>query len=330
MTAVQTVIAAIADHHRHFGTSFGPVTDQDPFGAFSDHLPMAALARIGLGDKPANVLGFIQRYRQQLNPIDAYADYQALLQHYLFIVGRDGIAATLAEHLPRLISGWVREAYHPLIRIAYGWEFGIGQEVAAGLAYFDSIQAGADSRVARVAESATLVDGPAETLFEVASRWRPDLDGTYTFTQAAQRVIESDEFAQAACVFSGNLKRVTSVALDIFASTHNFFALHLVTGSHAFRLLYDFAGPHADAIFNLGLAAGYAAIGAPRFDGALASGCRANAASGTREQSLLGLCSEDEHDYKLAYSAKEQAKYFADHAYLDAAAAYLRRPSGNY
>ena len=114
------------------------ISDLQTNGGFlSDHLPMAALARIGLEDNIANVLDYVHRYRSRLSRIDDHPEYRIILDRYLAAVARDGVTATLAEHLPRLVTGWVRDAYHPIIRIAYGKEFGIDEEVAAGLAYFD-------------------------------------------------------------------------------------------------------------------------------------------------------------------------------------------------
>jgi hypothetical protein len=313
MTAPSDKRAALAEitaHHRQFGPLYG--------GFLSDHLPMAALARIGLGDEPANVIDYIGRYQRRLSAIGDQPEYKALLDRYLAAIERDGIAATLSNHLPRLISGWVRDAYHPIIRIAYGIEFGIAQEVAAGLAYFDCGWVGADPRLAEVAASATNSGTTPETLFTRAQHWQPDLEGAGTFSQCAQRVIDSGKFAEAALVLSDNLRGMSRVALNVFSATHNFFALHLVTASHAFRLLYDYAGPHADAIFNLGLVAGYAAVGAPEFDTLRSSPLQAN-------QSMLSLCAEDEHDFKLAYSATRQASFFDDPGYLEVAKAYLTR-----
>jgi hypothetical protein len=116
----------------------------------------------------------------------------------------------------------------------------------------------------------------------------------------------------------------------VFAATHNFFALHLVTGGHAFRLVAPYAGPHADALFNLGVVAGYAAVGAPPFHTAPLTGPALSDPDPTTQNALtpsvlLALCRDDEHDYKLAYSAWRQAAHWHDPAYLDVARAYLKR-----
>ena len=87
-------------------------------------------------------LSYLSRYRDRLQSIDrAPTDYRHWLSEYLDRMSREGADAVLREALPRYISGWARDAYHPLIRLAYGWEFGVLEEAAAALAYLRSCSA---------------------------------------------------------------------------------------------------------------------------------------------------------------------------------------------
>jgi len=115
--------------------------------------------------------------------------------------------------------------------------------------------------------------------------------------------------------------------LNIFDQTHDFFALHLVTGAHAFRLLYPFAGKWRDEIFSLGILAGYAAVGAPDFSTSQAEPHEHADDSVTEAMTTLPrkVRSDDDHDIKLAYSAMSQAKHYEDPAYIEAASRYLDR-----
>lgn len=104
-------------------------------------------------------------------------------------------------------------------------------------------------------------------------------------------------------------------ALEVFHSTHELFALHLVTASHAFRVCSPWAGANQDAIFSAGMGAAYLAIGAP------ALGELADAAA---ELPLHLLAADnDEHDIKIAYSAQMQSRAFNDPTYQWVAARYL-------
>ena len=150
-------------------------------------------------------------------------------------------------------------------------------------------------------------------------RWQvtvPWILAVGSFTSAARQVSSSPAFGAAAVVVPDNLRLVSRLALDIFASTHNFFALHLVTGAHAYRLLYPFAGEERDAIFTLGILCGYAAVGAPVF-------VHHDSPEFSGPVSWLNLIRDDEHDAKLAYSADDQSRHWGDPAYRRIAADYL-------
>ncbi|TNF87535.1 MAG: DUF4243 domain-containing protein, partial [Gammaproteobacteria bacterium] len=236
-------------------------------------------------------------------------------------VGRD---ALLASELPRLISGWAGNAFHPLIRLAYGYHFQIDGEIAAGLAYLK--WCGPNEKIKLLADAAAADATPGdlrravESLSPCAERLKPGA----RFDDRLATVLEHPAFAGAARTYPDALTTISGMALRIFAQTHDFFALHLVTGSHAYRLLYPFAGELRDEIFSLGILAGYAAIGAPTFqfehEPIARQGVTADSGALAAE-----LDSDDDHDIKLTYSALCQAQHFEDDAYLAAASGYLAR-----
>jgi hypothetical protein len=114
----------------------------------------------------------------------------------------------------------------------------------------------------------------------------------------------------------GDVSQLSRACLDVFAATHDFFALHLVTGSHAFRICSQWAGPHAERLLSVALAAAYLVIGAPDF---------VRIQPGHAELPIRELTSAtDEHDIKLAYTCRVEAEAYADPAYEWVAARYLR------
>jgi hypothetical protein len=236
------------------------------------------------------------------------------------------VAEVLAQRLPSLVCGWHREAYHPLIRLAFGVEFGVLQEAAAGLAYLE--HAGPSPRLSALA--ATAESDPhvgALALFQAASRVAvPAADGS-DFTARAEQALGAPEMPRLARVVPDNEREMCLAALGAFAATHDFFALHLVTASHAFRVLRPWAGPNADAVLNLGLLAGYLAIGAPRFPEAAAG-----LGPVPTRQALLEACHEHhrddpEHRIKLAYACWRHAEHWREPVYLYTAKAFLERPA---
>jgi hypothetical protein len=305
----------LADHHARFSPLYG--------GFLSDHGPMAALALFGLGAPPDSVCDYLKHYQQRLSPAaDAPEGYPELLAATLQDVQKESSAAILSRDLPGLISGWARDAYHPLIRTAYGVEFGIDEEVAAGLAYLK--WCGPDELVQHHAENAKAIDDPG-VAFSKMQRCASSVSADRNFTQALTEVIAHPGFAEAAMIHEDLPAVLSRRALEVFATTHDFFALHLVTGAHAYRILYPFAGELRDPIFALGLLGGYAAVGASEFE-PMSTGeqiTRPDAWDAWRERLLTDSSWPDEHDVKLAHSAVSQADHYVDPTWTRIASDYL-------
>jgi hypothetical protein len=279
---------------------------------------MAALALLGIG-APAQTAGdYLTNYQKRLEPIEqapvGYRDDLAEMREAVRALGSERV---LARELPALISGWARDAYHPLIRIAYGYQFGIPEEVAAGLAYLK--WCGADHTLERLAGDIQERDQGPASLFAAVRACATPVTATRNFNACLNEVSMNPRFAAGAALCPYPLRAASTEALRIFAGTHDFFALHLVTGAHAYRVLYPLAGPRRDQLFMLGLLAGYAAVGAPPYRSTIP----------VREPSndlLVAALGTDEHRIKLCFSAASQADFFADPAYRHAAAAYLGNP----
>jgi hypothetical protein len=307
------------EHHRRFSPFYQ--------GYLSDHAPMAALALHGLGRGETEVLDWYDTYVQKLEPLERAPDrYLALLEGTRLELARYGRETLLKNTLPAYISGWARSAFHPLIRIAYGYHFQIDGEIAAGLAYLK--WCGPDRRIERLAGSAASSRDPEEALIAFATV-RPaatNVGPGRKFDVCLKAVIAHPAIADVARRYPDALPAFSRAALSIFDQTHDFFALHLVTGAHAFRTLYPFAGEFRDEIFSLGILAGYASVGAPVFSPFKAA-----------RQAVLTIAPElgkavktsDDHDIKLAYSAMNQAHYFADDAYAEVAQRYLSARSAD-
>ena len=99
-------------HHERFNYFY--------HGGLSDHGPMACLALSSMGATDERANRFYHNYCDRLSPLED-GPYRGQLQRFLGEVSRSNIHTVLERHLPKLISGWVRDAYHPLIRIAHGF-----------------------------------------------------------------------------------------------------------------------------------------------------------------------------------------------------------------
>lgn len=312
---------------RRHGATFDP---HYPPSDNSDHGPMAYLAMHGLGIGFKDIDTFAAAYRGRLvsippptesvsastwrNHIGRRQSYAALLAFFEDEIASSGWQTTVARYLPAVISGWVKDAFHPLIRLGYGIEFESTSEIAAGLAYMTIT---GDDPVLRniAARGASKSDGRA-----YIESVRPMHDPRYSrgpFNVRYQRITEG---AAALCPASGQaggtLQEISRACLEVFHATHDFFALHLVTSSHAFRICAPYAGIGLDALLSTGIAAAYLAIGAPPFEPVPTE-------SATLPLDRLSRAT-DEHDVKVAYSCLAQSRTFADPTYRWVATEYLK------
>ena len=294
----------------------------------SDHGPMTYLAMHGLGiDVPA-IERFSDQYRRKLAsyPPPNYTvgkhdwtlhlgrreSYSALLRFFDAEVSTEGWQGTVARYLPMLISGWVKNAFHPIIRLGYGIEFEAPSEIAAGLAYLTIT--GDDPRMAAIANR-PLTDSSGRSYLASLRAARDPAYSRGPFNARYNRIIETANVLPAMEGTHGVLNEISRACLEVFHTTHDFFALHLVTASHAFRICAPWAGRNPNLLYSVGIGAAYLAIGAPAFD---------PVARATADLPIDALSTAtDEHDIKLAYSCLAQSRTFADPTYEWAATGYL-------
>ena len=296
----------------------------------SDHGPMASLAMHGLGIDVRHIEAFALRYRRKLvdqvpSPTAVTADtwehhvgrrasYAALRAFYGAAIEAQGWSAMVGQYLPLLISGWVKDAFHPLIRIGYGIEFEVPSEIASGLAYLTIM--GKDPQLAAVADRAP-VDFSGSAYLNSLQAFRDPSLAEGRFNRRYERASHVAALRPVGGSDETILKDLSRAALEVFDATHDFFALHLVTSSHAFRVCLPWAGPRSGSVYSAGLAAAYLAIGAPAF-------VELPAAHKPVTLPVRRLStSSDEHDIKIAYSALRQSQAFGDPAFVGVAVRYL-------
>ena len=266
-------------------------------GHLSDHLPMTLLAMWASGAGRPALERYAARYRERLDapvrhtptPPEEFARavgdsdaYGALLAFFDREIARMGSQETLETWLPQLVSGWVRFAFHPIIRLAYGVRFAVDCEIAAGLAYLAS--AGPDPVLDELAHAAATRDEPVLPP-PVPTTAKP-------FEQRYNTTVASGSLEGRVVVVPDNRRRLAELGLALFNDTHDFFALHVVTGTHALGVCSDAIGLATDSLLSAGFLAAYLTIGAPRFDP-------------QARPTPVGI--DDEHDAKLAFTCADQA-----------------------
>lgn len=313
--------ALLGEHRASHAPHYSPA-------GLSDHGPMAYLAMHGLGFGQREIERFATAYRPRLAPLpgatvelregDARAHfgrldaYPSLLRFFDTEIGALGTTGAVSRYLPELISAWVTDAFHALIRLSYGVEFGVPSEVAAGLAYLAGV--GENTLLARASGlPVTATEGRDFLLALRAYRGAKSAVAPRPFNQRYREVLETVDLRPSGAV--GARPKLERACLDVFHATHDFFALHLVTASHAFRVCAPFAGPNADRIFSVGIGAAYLAIGAPDFRPVESS-------EGGLPLDRLATAN-DEHDIKIAYTAQASARAHSDPTYEWVARRYL-------
>ena len=277
-------------------------------GFLSDHLPMAAMALWHVGVSKRDIQSWIARYQQQLEPMPSKSPhvdhpegvwgsldaYGGLLRFFDQELDQLGETAVLDRYLPSLISGWVSDAFHPLIRLSYGRRFGCSSEISAGLAYLTA--RGPNRQLEYVAQRATSgeVRWPGHVAIEGSTF--DERVNQYLTLHTPEVRIPADPVAAYA-----------SDVLDILNTSHHFFALHLVTALHAFVTATRGLQGVGPDILAAGLTVGYAAAGFPPFE---------------REASPTPFRTDFEHDVKLAFACDDYAKSSGNEKYRTAATVF--------
>lgn len=255
--------------------------DATTTSGLTNHLPMALVAKAGLGAPSAELKRFADRYSLRLAEIPEGsvelsrstwhlavgkpAAYPDLLRFFSQEVEVLGIEELVRKYLPSLLSGISGAAFHGVIRLAYALDVRSTNRVSAALAYLASNAA----VLAPIEQIDSTTDSPEKLLRELST--------TREWSAIPRMKLISDEMSWVAA--QSHFSRVTSsldvsdktpnllaeAALKVYASTDDFTALHGVTGMEALMRIREFVEDAAtyDRLSFQALAAAYMTIGAP-------------------------------------------------------------------
>lgn len=304
----------------------------------TNHLPMALVAKSGLGASNEELRRFANTYRRRLvergrpaieltsatwkDAIGVAGAYEDLCEYFMRAVDEAGSEATIRSHLGELMSGICGAAFHGALRLAYALEISSPPRIAAGLAYLAESAVPLGEPLPRATSRLGVGD-----VFSQLSR-SGDFPSTERglISQAMQDVAALPSFRSvvANCQVDDDApERLRAAALALFATTGDFTSLHAVTGVEALNAIRTYANDiHAfDVACLTGVAAAYATVGAPTFKSsdqlAQFSGERLVAAETI---AAVGATSDDEHVSKLVYSALRLRESTGDDLYAAVAA----------
>ena len=289
----------------------------------TNHLPMALVAKAGLGAPKEELDRYAAFYQDQLvasskpsstlnsrtwqQAIGQPGSFDELRDYFVRRINEDGIEAAIRGHIEPLVPGIHGAAFHGAIRLAYALEVASPSRAAAGIAY---LAATATSLGDIPVTAAPVTDDPAVIFDAMAT--------SNSFSLLEKRPLISEQMQQAAhvpeffdlltqCAITDDTPdRLRSLALRLFASTGDFTSLHAVTGLEALSKLRPFVNDQRafDSSCLVGITAAYATVGAPRIASpdSLADFVRKNVSDIT-EISRAGAMSNNEHVAKLIYSS---------------------------
>jgi len=297
----------------------------------ANHLPMALLALDRLGADGDTLRRFADGYAQRLLPASACAsaldphdylgssgDYPRFVRFFQERIREAGVEAVLHDWVPVLMPGLAASAFHAMIRLAYAIEGGLEDEIALALAYWAS-------EYASLPLSLEAAEG---TLEQIAGRLRAALAG-YVFKPGIiiDKMLElawGPALAGAAVQPAAPpaLRDIAGFALQAYAQREDFTLLHIVTGSHAFRIVQAYAGDQALArryLWQAALAAWLTVVVAP----GKRQAPQAGSALEEGDIAARALHSRDDHVIKLCYCALCEYREYGDAGYLQVAARKL-------
>ena len=229
---------------------------EDP-GGLTNHLPMVLAAVHHLGAGPERLSACAQGYATRLQAAppaqpwspgdpwpdrlghpEAWSGYRALFTEW---IAQEGATDMLGQVLPQLMPGVGAAGFQGLIRTASAVRCGHLGELADGLAYWASrhLRLGALHNPLAGTARAPATEDPVTLLRELpAGRSRQRLISDQLLDVARDGRV--NRVAARLIVDGHTLERLARTAAFAYAHTGNFTALHLVTGTHAVRVLTRF------------------------------------------------------------------------------------------
>ena len=218
-------------------------------GQFSNHLPMALAALYRLGAGIAQLESFDRFYQKaessDLSAVAKHAEsprpvnrFSVLSLHFEQRVAHEGACAVMAELFTNMPFAPATGAFHALIRIAHGLDVGHAGEIAAGLAAYIDGHMPLENGPTRPATAT----GVAAQLAKM-SPMLSDIEVKGDFIIRHLSTVANDaRFAEALTMPPASadlLQELAHAAIALYATTQDFTALHLVTGLHAVRTVFD-------------------------------------------------------------------------------------------
>ena len=309
-------------------------------GGLANHMSMALVALHGLGADDARLQEYADRHARRLEPLpedpggEVPEDWSSVLgrpgllvpfrRRFDADIAKRGRAAVLGASLPRLASGIATAAFHCVIRTAYAVDCGDDAELAFALAYFASYhhplpRKDDGSEVPKEALAPLELLARARTTKSLAGK---TLKGNLIIDVMDQAAVlpgiatVTDPLALDVDTHG----RIAHAALRLYLATNSFTALHLVTSTHALRVLAPFVADPMALLrpFWRAVAIAYVGLGTPEIPGE--DPALPKDAADWSKVAAAATKSNDDHVVKLALTCSREEQAWRDPLYRLAAA----------
>ena len=298
----------------------------------SNHLPMCLHARHMLGASIEQLERFYESYIESLelknqdvlenfNWIEHLGKHKFSAEYSKFFnqqILENGINNTLEHYLPILFKGVGGAAFHPLIRLSYALEMKDDSEVAEALASWCMGYLELNSAIEDTNRFATEIITTL-SLLEITD---DDISAPSVYLRMKKanglKLFKSDVQNPK------NLKvnELADLALKVFLSEQNFTTLHMITATHALRLVLPYIRNKKEALkyYWIAFASTYISVKSPSVENLISDAPILS----WKELSNKAIKSDDDHWCKFVYTCMEEDDVYTDNRYLIAANLYLK------
>lgn len=307
----------------------------------TNHLPMVLVALARMGATPERLQEHFDYWVGKYAIVNPHPELAVTDQNWISFVGvaeafpslqgyftrwiaRNGVDAVIEAVLRQAPSAPATQAFHAILRIAYGLECGNASEIAAGLGAYVATNLACEIDSSGRPAAASVTDALAHLSERFGGSTWPDGSITGKLKAIAADQAFRDELMPPP-LGPGFLDEMAAAALDLYWQTADFTVLHMVTGMQAARILTgrmpaDLAQRFCESLWPA-MAAAYVSVGAPRAH-------MAHLPAETMEWDdirALALESMDDHVIKMAYTCHAESLR-GDNPLYRASAARLVRP----
>lgn len=290
----------------------------------SNHLPMALAAydAIGASDESIKelyniIIGkLVEVEDEKLIEIDNIKNhlgkkdsYLSLIKYFEVELEKYGREKVLKTYLKILSKAFGTNAFHSLIRLAYGLDLDDDSEIAIALADWVS------SYTPLSVENEVVIT-KVNNLLEIANNNTIILNGNLIIN----RMVEVEEYLNEKNIKIPygeiNLDFIRKLVAKVYLTTKNFTILHAITSTHAFRIINEYLEDKEEGLreFWNCIVIAYISTGV-KVEDLVEDGPKAD----WEEIFSMGLKSNNEHVIKLTHSAFEEYNYTKDDIYKSVA-----------